>query len=209
VFCCFIPQAFGLTLPAKASYFLQVVGMKAKISVMWVIIGLVCGLFANAGSFLTMAKFGRRKLIVPTLISAALLWTSMGIAGCFNTTGMVWWTALSMLFIICICGLSCWPASGVVASETSALHLRAKAQGIAWITNGFAAGLMGFVLPYMFNPDQGNLRAKTGFVYGALSAVAAVVAWLIVPEMKGGDFVDIDKMFFEKWSEDEGANRGS
>ena len=78
------------------------------------------------------------------------------------------------------------------------LHLRAKSQGIGWFTTGAAAGIMGFVLPYIFNPDQGNLKAKTGFVYGGFSAAAVVISWFVIPEMKGRSFVEIDRMFEER-----------
>lgn len=99
-----------------------------------------------------------------------------------------------------VCGLGAWPASCVVAAEVSALHLRAKAQGIGWFTTGLAAGIMGFVLPYIFNPDQGNLGAKTGFVYGGLSLIAAFISWLIIPEMKGRSYDEIDTMFLERFT---------
>lgn len=197
IFCGFLPQSFGLTLLAKASYFLQVVGMEAKLSVTMVIVGVICGLVGNAISFWTLSKFGRRSLIITTLTFASVIWFTIGVAGCFKGAPTVWYTAIGMLVVITACGVGAWPASVVVASEVSALHLRGKAQGIAWFTNGFTAGFMGFILPYVFNPDQGNLRAKTGFVYGALAAVHVVIAWFIVPEMKGRTFVTIDRMFHE------------
>ena len=100
-----------------------------------------------------------------------------------------------MMLVITICGLGAWPASFVVASETSALHLRAKAQGIGWFIAGLTSGIAGFVLPYIFNPDQGNLRAKTGFVYAGFCALGVVIAWFSVPEMKGRTHDEIDRLF--------------
>ncbi|KFY32323.1 hypothetical protein V493_00308 [Pseudogymnoascus sp. VKM F-4281 (FW-2241)] len=200
VFSCVIPQTFGLTLLAKASYFLQVVGMKARTSVMMVVVGIVVGLAANTASFWTLSHFGRRTLILISLSLSAVLWTAAGIAGCFSGTITVWYTATTLMVVILVNGLGAWPASSVVASEVSTLHLRAKSQGIGWFTNGLAAGVMGFVLPYIFNPDEGDLKAKTGFVYGGMGAIAVMVTWFIVPEMKGRNWVEIDRLFEERVS---------
>lgn len=110
------------------------------------------------------------------------------------------YTATTLMVVILVNGLGAWPASSVVASEVSTLHLRAKSQGISWFTNGLAAGVMGFVLPYIFNPDEGDLKAKTGFVYGGMGAIAVMVTWFIVPEMKGRNWVEIDRLFEERVS---------
>jgi hypothetical protein len=129
-----------------------------------------------------------------------------------NPTNMsVRYTGISMILVAIVCGLGVWPASFVVAGETSSLHLRAKAQGIGWFTAGAAASLFGFVLPYIFNPDQGNLRAKTGFVFAGLSLVGAIVSFFHIPEMKNRTPAEIDEMFelrlparhFKRWSGDQ------
>lgn len=90
IFACIIPQAFGLTLLAKASYFLQIVGMPAKLSVMMVIVGIAVGLVSNACSFWTLARFGRRPLIVVALSLASVLWTATGVAGCYTGKPTIW-----------------------------------------------------------------------------------------------------------------------
>lgn len=96
IFACIIPQAFGLTLLAKASYFLQIVGMPAKLSVMMVIVGLAVGLVSNACSFWTLSRFGRRPLIVVALILASVIWTTVGIAGCFRGKPTIWFDPISL-----------------------------------------------------------------------------------------------------------------
>ena len=97
--------------------------------------------------------------------------------------------------VIFLAGLGAWPCAHIIGAETSALHLRGKANGIGWFTGGAGSALFGFVLPYIFNPDQGNLRGKTGFVYFGLCVVGVVVTFLFVPEMKGRTPSEIDHMF--------------
>ena len=99
------------------------------------------------------------------------------------------------MVITMVCGLGIWPASHVVAAETSSLQLRAKTQGIGWFTSGIATGVFSIILPYIYNADEGDLKAKTGFFLAAVAAIAVVLTWLFIPEMKGRSPMDIDRMF--------------
>lgn len=100
-----------------------------------------------------------------------------------------------MMLTIIVAGTSVWPCSYAVASEASALQLRAKTQGIGWAVSGFATAITGIALPYIFNPDEGNLRGKTGYTYVGSCLVGAVVSWYLVPEMKGRTVEEIDGCF--------------
>ncbi|THC90949.1 hypothetical protein EYZ11_009599 [Aspergillus tanneri] len=203
-----IPQFFGLALLAKASYFLQTVGMGATNSLLFLQVGIALGLVANIVSMWTLIKFGRVPLMLVGLFISTILWTAMGIVGCFQGIVTVWWTAVSLMVVIMTCGFSAWPASYVVAAEASALRLRGKTQGLGWLVNGLSTGVFGLVLPYIFNPDEGALRAKTGFVFTGFCAIALVGTWFIVPEMKDRKPMEIDRMFemglparqFKSWS---------
>jgi MFS family permease len=209
-----LTAVFGLQLLAKASYFLQLIDMKPGTSIIFLILGIVLGLIANVISIWVMARVGRRVLVVSGLVVASGLWLSMGIANCTRIVPAVtWyasiqtrdpvadddirWTAASMMLTIFICGLSVWPASFAIAAETSSLQLRAKAQGIGWFTSALATTVSGLALPYVFNPDEGNLRGKTGFTYAASCLLGAAVSWYLVPEMKGRSVAEINQMFEE------------
>jgi len=85
-----LQAVFGLPLLAKASYFMQVVGMDANRSIIFLILGIILGLLANVASVWVVARRGRRRLILVTLGVAAGLWLSVGIANCFEGMGIVW-----------------------------------------------------------------------------------------------------------------------
>jgi hypothetical protein len=117
-----------------------------------------------------------------------------------------------MMLIIIVCGIAVWPASFAVAAETSSLQLRAKTQGIGWMVSAFTSAASGIALPYIFNPDEGNLRGKVGFTYVATCLIGVVVTYFLVPEMKGRTISEVDRMFelglparsFKNWrAEDE------
>jgi hypothetical protein len=117
-----------------------------------------------------------------------------------------------MMLTIIVCGVGVWPASYAIAAETSSLQLRAKTQGIGWCVSALTTTVSGLCLPYVFNPDQGNLRGKTGYTYAASCMVGVVVSYFIIPEMKGRSINEIDRMFEEKvsarkfksWTSDKG-----
>lgn len=95
-----LTNVFGLQLLAKASYFLQLVGMKANLSIIFLILGIILGLIANVVSIWVMSRFGRRPCVIWTMSIAVLLWASMGIA---NSTPMkpavTWYVPLPPLTI--------------------------------------------------------------------------------------------------------------
>lgn len=110
--------------------------------------------------------------------------------------------------IVVVNGVGSWPASYAVAGEASSLLLRAKVQGLNWFTNSLFSGIVSVALPFIFNRDAGDLGARTGFVFFGLCTVGVVVSWLIIPEMKGRDHAEIERMFelhvptraFKNWS---------
>ena len=57
---------------------------------------------------------------------------------------------------------------------------------------------MNFAIPYMVNPDEGNLRGKVGFVFGGLGLIGTIWSFFFVPELKGRTFREIDIMFFDR-----------
>lgn len=86
-----LQSTFGIPLLAKASYFLQVVGMSANNSIIFLILGIVLGLLANFTSIWVVSRCGRRLLILTSLAISSGLWLTMGIANCFPGDGVVWY----------------------------------------------------------------------------------------------------------------------
>lgn len=105
------------------------------------------------------------------------------------------YTAVTLMIIIIICSLGAWPASYAVAGETSSLRLRAKTQGLGILFHNLANIIFNLILPYIYNPDSGDLRAMTGFVYAGFCVLAVAGTWFWVPEMKGRSVGEIDAMF--------------
>ncbi|KAF7554729.1 hypothetical protein G7Z17_g2703 [Cylindrodendrum hubeiense] len=201
------PAMFGLDLLGKSSYFLQTIGMASSTSLMILIGGIAVGIAANGVGIWIMSRAGRRVTTISSLIGATVLWTAVGISGFWSGPVVAYYTAGSMIAIIIVCGMGCWPAGYAIMGETSSLRLRAKTQAIGGAAQQMSSVFMSFVLPYLFNPDAGNLGAKTGLFYLGLCSIAVVLCWLFLPEMKGRSTMEIDHMFniklparaFKKW----------
>ncbi|OAP60368.1 hypothetical protein AYL99_05370 [Fonsecaea erecta] len=190
-----LPQLFGLSLLGDASYFIQIIGMSAQNALLFLQLGVGLGLLANIVSMWLVTKVGRRVLGLTTLTVSTVLWLGMGIAGCFDGVVVIWYAAVTMMAVVVVVGVGIWPVSVVVGAETSSLRLRAKTQGIGWFSGALAQGVFGISLPYVYNVDQGDLRAKAGFIIAGFSAIACVLTWLFVPEMKDRNAAEIDAMF--------------
>jgi SP family general alpha glucoside:H+ symporter-like MFS transporter len=54
-----------------------------------------------------------------------------------------------------------------------------------------------FVLPYIFNPDQANLGAKTAFIFGGLSILCCIYLYFHHPESRGRSYEELDEMFIK------------
>jgi SP family general alpha glucoside:H+ symporter-like MFS transporter len=57
-----------------------------------------------------------------------------------------------------------------------------------------------FVLPYLFNPSEANLRSKTAFIFGGLSVISLIYLWWYQPETSGRSYEELDEMFMKRIS---------
>lgn len=209
------PLLFGLDLLSKSSYFMQLLGMDSNTSLILLVVGIVVGVIANATGVWVLSRVGRRKITMITFVGSALIWLAIGISGSWSTQGVAVFVAIGCISVIVVAGVGVWPSSYAVMGETSSLRLRAKSQGLGNMSQQATSVLMGFVLPYAFNPDAGDLGARTGFIYFGLCVIGVALTWFLLPEMKGRSIIEIDHMFniklptrqFRRYDIDEAVDR--
>ncbi|KAJ6190384.1 hypothetical protein N7519_000405 [Penicillium mononematosum] len=83
----------------------------------------------------------------------------------------------------------------VLASEIATMRLRGATQGLVTISNAVWGLVMQFTIPYMINPDAGNLGGKVGFIFLGTGLVAAIGGWFLYPETKGIPLEKIDELY--------------
>lgn len=108
-----------------------------------------------------------------------------------------WWIAESMMAVTFVAELSCWPASYIVATETSSSHLRAKSCGISWTTNLSWTGVFTIVLPYVYNlgKDSSDWGRQACLVLAAYCVNSCVSAWVYVAESNNRSPMEVDQLF--------------
>lgn len=189
------PALFGLELVSKSSYFVQTLGMESSISLIFLIAGIVAGCVANGAGLYILSRVGRRPVSLISLSIAAFLWGVMGVVGFWRGAAVYWIACGTMTAVIVACGMGVWPAAYAVMGEVSSLQMRSKTQAIGGVVQQSSSTVVSVILPYLFNPDAGNLGAKTGFLYVGTCILAIVLTWFVLPEMKGRTAMEIDQMF--------------
>ncbi|KAH9898809.1 sugar transporter-domain-containing protein [Xylariomycetidae sp. FL2044] len=195
IFANLIQAMFGLDLLSTSAFFLKTLGLESSYGLLFMMAGIVVGMLANGAGIWILTRAGRRNITMVSLGIAGILWGSMGVSGFFHTTAGAWIAGGIMIAILAVCGMGCWPSSYAIMGEASSLKLRAATQGVGNVAGQGSSILMGGILPFLFNTDAGNLGAKTGFVYCGLCAIATVITWLYLPEMKGRSMAELNHMF--------------
>jgi hypothetical protein len=72
-----------------------------------------------------------------------------------------------------------------VASEIGSLPLRSHTQGVIGLTQVFSGWVIIFTIPYIINPDAGNLGGKIGYMFFGLGILVTVLLYFYCPETKG------------------------
>ncbi|GKZ33047.1 hypothetical protein AbraIFM66950_002766 [Aspergillus brasiliensis] len=61
-----------------------------------------------------------------------------------------------------------------------------------------ALHVLAFVMPYIFNPDKGNLGGKTAFIFAFLGVSSTVYFFLCHPETAGRGYREMDELFIKQ-----------
>lgn len=177
-----------------ATYFFELIGIKDyfRASVALYVVMLL----ASTAAFPLTEIYGRRFLIVGPQFMLCFMLLIIGILGCVPNRGQASWGIVALLYVwALIYQLSIGATGFVLASEIATMRLRAATQGLITITNSLWGLIMQFTVPYMINPDAGNLGGKVGFIFLATGLIASVGGWYLFPETKGLSFERLDELY--------------
>ncbi|KAJ5751889.1 hypothetical protein N7520_008806 [Penicillium odoratum] len=185
----------GIAMISNATYFLELGGMTATVSLLVTTASLCLLIPAILISWYTMATFGRRTILLWSVGAITLIWLAIGIAGCFSTTTAFWFVGCAIVAVNFTYGLGVGGTYPVISSETSTLRLRAQTQSLAFIAQFFFMWGFNYAVPYMYQTDEGNLGGKVGFIFSGLSALGWIIFFFEVPEMKDRTIAELDHLF--------------
>jgi len=193
-------QMIGATFViGYATYFFELINIEnffLASSMLFVVM-----VIATCAVFPLVEVVGRRTLIVPSLFVLCLFLLIIGVMGCIPNQETAGWVIVVFTFIWAVVYQVSIGATGfVLASEVATMRLRATTQALVTVTNGVWGLIMQFTIPYMINPDAGNLGGKTGFIFLGTGLITAVVGFFLFPETKVSRIdlsstADADRMF--------------
>ncbi|KAH6874021.1 general substrate transporter [Thelonectria olida] len=195
IFAASAQQMIGATFViGYATYFFELIGIKDyfRASVALYVVMLL----ASTAAFPLTEIYGRRFLIVGPQFMLCLMLLIIGILGCVPNQSQASWGVVALLYVwALIYQLSIGATGFVLASEIATMRLRAATQGLITITNSLWGLIMQFTVPYMINPDAGDLGGKVGFIFLATGLIASVGGWHLFPETKGLSFERLDELY--------------
>jgi SP family sugar:H+ symporter-like MFS transporter len=86
-------------------------------------------------------------------------------------------------------------SSYIFLGEVSSVRVKEKTNDLAVSVSVLTTFVVSFTVPYLLNAPYANLQAKVGFIYGSFTIVSVIVAYLMIPEMKGRSLEEIDRLF--------------
>lgn len=195
IFAASAQQMIGATFViGYATYFFEIIGIKDYFGASIAL--YVVMLIASTAAFPLTEIFGRRFLIVGPQFFLCLMLLIMGILGCVPDKKKASWGIVGLLYVwALVYQLSIGATGFVLASEIATMRLRAATQGFITITNSAWGLIMQFTVPYMINPDAGDLGGKVGFIFLATGLIAGVGGWWLFPETKGLSFEKMDELY--------------
>ncbi|KFX96367.1 hypothetical protein V490_03371 [Pseudogymnoascus sp. VKM F-3557] len=157
------------------------------------IIGLAC----TGCCSLFIDRYGRRPILLTGAAAMAALLLILGGVGAEkhpNQNEKNTMVASVMLFGGAY-ALSWAPISYVILGEVSSQRVKEKTNDLAVSVSVITTFIVSFTLPYLLNAPYAALGAKVGFIYGSFAVVAVIIAYFMIPEMKGRTLEEIDQLF--------------
>ncbi|EPS39421.1 hypothetical protein H072_6816 [Dactylellina haptotyla CBS 200.50] len=178
-----------------STYFFQLAGLDTSRSFDLGVGVTACGFTGNLLSWFVLNSFGRRRIFNYGMVTLTALLLFIGIMDVVPTGAAKWVQAACTVIYAFVYFLTIGAVAFVLLGEVSSPSMRAHTAALATATQSILGLIMNFAIPYMVNPDEGNLKGKVGFIFGGLAAIATVGSFWYVPELKGRTFAEIDQMF--------------
>lgn len=146
-------------------------------------------------SWVMVERFGRRGVFLTGIGVLTRLLLLIGIIDIVPTNAAGWVQAGSTVVYAFISSITIGAIAFSILGETSSTALRAQTIALATTIQAVYIIVINFLIPYMVNPDEANLRGKVGFIFSGLAFIGLLGSWYYVPELKGKTYDEIDRLF--------------
>jgi hypothetical protein len=194
------------------TYYFQLAGISTQKSFQIACGAQALSIIGNIGAFLIIDRVGRRPLLLWAFGFLTVLLCVTGGLGTqtqnrsavlgqspvpqiWLSTNTVPATVALTVFYNFAYNFAIGAVSYAIIAETATSSLRAKTIGISSTIQSSFFTMWQFVLPFIFNPNAGNLGARTSFIFGGLSVLCWIYLYFYQPETARRSFEEIDEMF--------------
>ncbi|KAL2829670.1 major facilitator superfamily domain-containing protein [Aspergillus cavernicola] len=193
-----VPNLGGAAFLSQSIYFLLTLGLP-PVHVLDISIGgfglaiIIIALTGAIGRFLSR----RKMLLTGCIINLVFL---VVIGSLYYAPGMGPVRAIAVLMNILISFQTSlmqavgWP----IAAEISSYRLRVKSLSIGFFAQTLSTWVMTFTVPYMYNVNSGNLRARTAYPFAGITVLLILGAYLLVPDTADLTTEEVDRLYEDK-----------
>ncbi|EKG20662.1 General substrate transporter [Macrophomina phaseolina MS6] len=163
-------------------------------------VAYMCANLAGATlAFYLTDKIGRRYMLMgASFFMCILLWIVSGLATWYPggvSGGAVAQGCIAAIMFHSVFSTGAWGSvNWTITSEVSTNQLRERTIAIA-TTSSFCCNLLITYMNPFVQDEPGNLGSRVGMIYASISMAAIVFVYLVVPEMRGRSFEELDEMF--------------
>ncbi|KAM0421338.1 hypothetical protein ACHAPT_010869 [Fusarium lateritium] len=180
------------------TYYVQLAGYSTSSSFHITIAQQILSLTGSCTSLFLIDRVGRRDLTLWALIGLTVLLFITGGLGTQTSNpaaikGVITFELLYTLWY----NMSIAATAYTLLAETATARLRSKSIALGVAFQNAVYTMWAFVLPYIFNPDQANLGAKTAFIFAGISVFCMVYIWFYQPETAGLSYEELDELFMK------------
>lgn len=177
------------------TYYLQLAGYSTTMSYRIQIAQPVLSIVGNLMAAAMVDRVGRRDLTFWGLVILTVFLLITGGLGLGTSKPAITGTVAFILIYSWWYNVSIGSTAFSLLCEVSTSRLRVKTIAIGYALQNSINVMWQFVIPFMFNPDQGNLGAKVAFIFGGLCLFALAYLWFYQPETAGRSYQELDEMF--------------
>lgn len=187
----------GQNLMGYFSYFLTQAGMDASNSLALSMGQYALGMVGTAGSWLLMARVGRRTIHFAGLTAQLLILLVVGGLAFAGTNAGVWAIGGMLIAFTFVYDFTVGPVTYSLVSELSSTRLKAKTIVLARAAYNASNIFVNVMTNYQLSSASTgwNWGAKTAFFWAGTAALSAVWVFFRVPEPKGRTYAELDILF--------------
>lgn len=163
-------------------------------------LSLVCTFIAG----FPLRYFGRRPIYITGISIVLVINFVIGflcLAPTYWTDNAYSWAQVGLACLSSVVfQLTIGPLCYTILAEVPSSQLRSKSVGLAISMDALCGIVTSTIQPYLLNPGEADLGAKTNFVWGGMFILSVLWCYFRLPETKGRTVEELDYMFVHKVS---------